>query len=398
MKRSLLAAAALGAAATLLAGCGSGGGSGGSGSGSSDPIVVGSINALSGPATFPEASEAAKAVFDQVNASGGINGRQIKYEITDDKADPATASANARQIVGSDGAVAMVGSASLIDCQTNAAYYERNKVLSIQGTGIDPQCFNTPNIAPVNVGPYTDTQMSLTYGSEVLGLKKICALLEINGASGPPYRAAIDAWSKATGKKLFKLDDSVPFGGSDFTPYIVAAKQAGCDAVWSNAPEPDGVGQLKAAAAQGWNDVTFLYLTSVYTNQFAQAATFVGKGVYVPAEFAPYTEADDPANKDWRALMEKNNIALTSFGQGGYLAATHFVDVVKAIQGDITRESVTKALQGMKEIDNPMSGTPWVFGPGDSHSPNRAGFPIKLLPGTKQWQDTGDDPIVVAKQ
>ena len=47
-------------------------------SGSSGPIVVGSVNALSGAATFPEASQAAKAVFDAANASGGVNGRQIQ--------------------------------------------------------------------------------------------------------------------------------------------------------------------------------------------------------------------------------------------------------------------------------------------------------------------------------
>ncbi len=82
--------------------------------------MVGSISGLSGNATFPEASQAANAVFDEVNAAGGIQGRDIKYKITDDKGDPATASANARQIVGNDGAVALVGSASLLECQVNA--------------------------------------------------------------------------------------------------------------------------------------------------------------------------------------------------------------------------------------------------------------------------------------
>ena len=82
------------------------------GGGAGDPIALGSVNTISGPATVPEASEAAAAVFDQVNADGGINGRMIEYTVMDDKADPATATASARELVGSNEVVALVGGAS----------------------------------------------------------------------------------------------------------------------------------------------------------------------------------------------------------------------------------------------------------------------------------------------
>jgi len=391
MRRLPIALIAVGALA--LSGCSPGTGT--TSSSSKEPIVVGSINALSGPATFPEASQAAKAVFDEVNATGGIQGRQIKYEITDDKGDPATASANARQLVGSDGAVALVGSASLLECQVNAPYYEQNDVLSIEGTGVDPKCFSTPNISPVNVGPYLDTQMALTYGSEILKKQKICVLLENQGPDTPAFRAAISAWSKTTGRKPYRLFDSVPFGVSDYTPYVANAKRAGCDTIFANNVQPDALAQIKAAESQGWNDVTFLYLTSTYSVQFAKAAQAVGAGVYVAAEFAPYDDPNTTATKAWRALMTKKGIELTSFGQGGYLAATYFVDVLKSVKGEINRESVTKALRAMKPVTNPMVGTPWVFGTAQSHSSNRAGYPVALLPGKKAWQATGDKPLVI---
>lgn len=392
MKQLPIALTAVGVLA--LSGC-SASSTGSTGSGSKDPIVVGSINGLSGPATFPEASQAAKAVFDEVNAAGGIQGRKIKYEITDDKADPATASANARQLVGSDGAVGLVGSASFLECQVNAGYFEQNDVLSIEGTGVDPKCFSSPNISPVNVGPYLDAQMALTYGSEVLKKKKICVLLENQGSSNPFFKAAINDWTKATGEKPYQMFEGLPFGGSDYTPYITNAKRSGCDTVFVNNVQPDALAQVKAAHAQGWDDVTFLFLTSVYTDQFAKAAQAVGAGVYVPAEFAPHDDPNAPATKAWRALMTKKGIQLTSFGQGGYLAATYFVTALKSINGGINRESVTKALRAMKPQSNPMTGTPWVFGTAQSHSSNRAGFPVALLPGKKAWQATGDKPIVL---
>ena len=160
-------AALLAVAALTLAGCA--GGDGGAGGGGGDPIVVGSVNTISGPATFPEASQAAAAVFDAFNDAGGLDGRTIDYKMLDDKGDPATATASARELVGSDGAVALVGSASLIECEINAKYYEQEGILSMPGIGVDTGCFASDNISPANVGPFNDMTLTLQYGSEVLG-------------------------------------------------------------------------------------------------------------------------------------------------------------------------------------------------------------------------------------
>ncbi|WP_410674217.1 ABC transporter substrate-binding protein [Amycolatopsis sp. cmx-4-68] len=380
-------------AATLFAaGCA------GSDAGGSGPIVVGSVNALSGAATFPEASQAAKAVFDAANAAGGVNGRRIEYKAIDDKGDPAAAAAAAREVVGGDEAVALVGSSSLIECEINAKYYEQQKILSVQGIGVDPACFSSQNIAPVNVGPFHDMTLSLLYGSEVLHLTDICALLEIAGNTLPAYRAAIDEWTKITGKKLKHLDSTLPYGGSDYTSSIVKARAAGCKAITVNPVEPDSIGQLKAAQAQGWTDVTWLLLTSVYSENYAKAISNAGAGVYVPAEFYPFTDAGSPQTKDWRELMTKNKIPLTSFSQGGYLAAKYFLDVVRGIKGDVTRESVTKALREMKPVTDPMVGTPYVFGPARTHHDNTAGWPIKLATGTNKWELAAPDWLRIPKQ
>lgn len=394
MKKShiLAAAAVVVTTAIALTGCSSSSG----GSGSSDSkIVIGSSNAISGAATFPEASQAAKAVFDQVNADGGINGHKIDYKILDDKGDAATSSANARQIVQSDNAVALVGSASLIDCQVNGAYYVQQKIVSIQGTGVDQACFKNANISPVNVGPFKDSELTLTYASKELGLKSICGFLEIAGGTEPSYKEAIESWTKNTGQKFTLLDDTVPYGASDYTPYVVKAKAAGCDGLFTNATQPDAIGTIKAAQAQGWNP-TFLLLTSTYSDEFAKAVGPTGAKVYVPAEFAPYTDASDPATKDWRDLMTKDNIPLTSFAQGGYLAAKFFVEIAKGIKGDITRDSVAKAVRAHAAISNDMLANPWVFGNGSTHSSEHGGWPITLT-ADGAWKKAADDWLMLSE-
>ncbi|MFE0019588.1 ABC transporter substrate-binding protein [Amycolatopsis sp. NPDC059021] len=391
--RKILGSLAFATAVVLFAG-----GCAGTDAGTSGPIVVGSVNALSGAATFPESSQAAKAVFDATNAAGGINGRKIEYKAIDDKGDPAAAAAAARELVGGDKAVALAGSSSLIECQINAKYYEQQKILSVPGIGVDPACFTSPNISPANVGPFHDMTLTLLYGSEVLKLNDICALLEIAGNTLPSYQAAIDEWSAITGKKLKYVDATVPYGGSDYTSYVVKARAAGCKAITVNPVEPDSIGQLKAAQAQGWNDVTWLLLTSVYSENYAKAVQNAGAGVYVPAEFYPFTDAASPQNKEWRDLMTKSGIPLTSFSQGGYLAAKYFVAVLKGIKGDINRESVTKALHEMQPIVDPMVGTPYVFGTGKTHHDNTAGWPVKLASGAGKWELAANDWLHIPKK
>lgn len=387
-KRSMASISLVALTALVLAGCSGTDGS----SGDTNPIVVGSINALSGPGVFAEASQAAAAVFDDYNSAGGLDGRQIDYVVVDDKGDPSVGTAAARDIVAGQGAVAMVGSASTLDCEVNGAYYVQEGIVSIQGTGVDPVCFANPNISPTNAGPYQDALLALTYASTQLDVSSICGLVPTIGSQLPAFKAAFAQWTESTGDDFTVLDDTVTFGAADFTPNVVKAKEAGCDAILFTGVAPDALGVLKAAEAQGMDDVTFVFLTAVYSVEFAKAATWVGAGLYVPAEFSPYTSPEVPGNEDWQALMEKNNIPLTSFGQGGYLAAKHFIQMIESIDGPVTRESVTAAFTAQTEgYANEMTGTPWIFGDGDSHGSNTAGWPIKIEPGSDVWTAAGDD-------
>ncbi|QIM18920.1 ABC transporter substrate-binding protein [Leucobacter coleopterorum] len=391
MKKRIVSFAAMAAVAALaLSGCAGSDDGGGEGA----PIKIGSVNTLSGAATFPEASAAAKAVFDRVNAKGGVNGHKIEYNTVDDKGDPASATAAARELVGSDEVVALVGGASLIECEINKDYYKQEGVYSIPGIGVDTGCFDSPNIAPVNIGPFNDMTLTLLNGSENLKLDNICVLLEIAGSTKPAYMAGVDRWTKITGKKPLLIDDTVPYGGSDYTPYIVKAKEAGCKAIAVNAIEPDAIGQVKAAQAQGWDDVTFLFLTSVYSDNFAKALDWTGAGAHIPAEFYPFTE-DSDINADWKSLMEENKIPLTSFSQGGYLAATNFLKVVEGMKGDITRETVAKALKDMEPIDNDMVASPYQFSKVAAQEFEPGAWPVVLKSGTNAWKKSTEDWLMV---
>lgn len=343
-------------------------------------IKVGAVSTITGPADFSEVPKATQAAFDAVNAAGGVNGCKIEYTIADDKADPSVAAQAARDLIDNQEVVALVGSASLLDCAVNATTYDRKKVLSVQGLGVDAACFSSPSVAPVNVGPFTLSTAVAYYATNVLKSQKLCAFFIIIGGTQEAYKKGIENWEKLTGQKVHLLDLTLPFQG-DLTPYVIKARDEGCDAVLTNQVEPQVVQLIKTVDAQKITGINWLFLAPGYTEQVAKALADTLQPIYVGTEWEPFTEQGSEANKQWIADMTQAGRPLTAFSQGGYLAARVFLDVLKGIDGEVNRESVTNALLAMKPITNPLAGSPYVFGEAATHSPMQATKIMKLEKG-----------------
>lgn len=346
-------------------------------------IKVGAVSTVTGPVDFSEVPKATQAAFDQFNAAGGVNGCKIDYTISDDKADPQVAAQAARDLIDNKEVVAMVGGASLLECQVNGGTYKRKGVLAVQGLGVDAACFNSPSIAPVNVGPFTLTTAVSYYGTRSLNIKKLCAFFIIIGGTQEAYKAAIENWEKITSQKVHLLDLTLPYQG-DLTPYVIKARDAGCDAVINNSVEPGVVQWIKTADAQKITGINWLFLAPGYTEQVAKALADSTQPVYVGTEWEPFTDVNSEANKAWVASMNASKRPLTAFSQGGYLAAQVFIDVIKGMDGPVTREAVTSALLKMKPAKYPLAGSPYVFGEGATHAPMQSTKIMKLDHG--QWK------------
>ena len=335
MKTRLLAVATIAAASALiLSGCSADGGA----SGSSETPATGEsivVAGLSGLTFFPEAPQAVQAVFDDYNAAGGFNGRPIEYTVYDDKTDPAASATAAKDALDS-GAVALVGSSSLLDCAVNHTTWEDNNIVSLQGTGVDSFCFGTPNIAPANTGPYFDMAATLYDGSENLGYKDICVLLVADDEVGKAnYNDVIANWEDATGNKISYVDDTLVRGQASYAANISALKSETCDAILANEVGVADAAIIAEASNQGLS-LPFLLLTSAYSDEFAASVSYAGP-ISLPAEFAPYTDPNDTSTTEWRAVMDDHDVPATSFAQGGFLAAQYFLTILDTIDGDVTR-------------------------------------------------------------
>jgi branched-chain amino acid transport system substrate-binding protein len=374
MARRITVLGAILAATLALGACGGGGSSGGG------TIKIGAISSLTGQLQFPESQLAAKAVFADVNAHGGINGKKIQYFVEDDKGTPAVAAQAARRLVDLDGVVGLIGGTSLASCAVNAHYYEQKKILDIEGAGVLEQCFTSPNIAPVNTGPFTGFTALLYWASETRKDKRICIILTNVPGLNQGYLAAINRWKKLTGKSPVAFDNSL--GVSDDPTSVVARmKGARCNAIIFNANEPQVLPFVNAGLQQGdYKGVDWITLTSVYTEAVAKAvAKAGGAGLFANSEYEPYTTSSGVIAK-WRSVMEAHHVPLTSFAEGGYLSAMIAIKALKSIHGDVTRDSFTKALHAITAYDNPLIGSPYSFAPASAHNPNQSSKFVEVAP------------------
>jgi branched-chain amino acid transport system substrate-binding protein len=131
-----------------------------------------------------------------------------------------------------------------------------------------------------------------------------------------------------------------------------------------------------------------MFLAPGYTEGVAKALADSKQPIYIGTEWEPYTEQNSEANKDWIATMDKAGLPKTAFSQGGYMAAKVMIDTISAIEGEVTRESVSAALKAGKEYKYPIAGSPYVFGDAATHSPMKASKIMQLVDG--KWTVKSD--------
>jgi branched-chain amino acid transport system substrate-binding protein len=347
-----------------------------------DTIRVGAVSSLTGPTPFPESSAAVRAYFDMINASGGIRGRKLELVVQDDQGDPAQARASAQRLIDDAGVVALVGSASIVDCTTNHAAYQRADLMALHGTGVEPACFGASHIAPMNTGPYLSFRNGLQFADRVLHARRTCAFLFDIPGMRPAYQAMVDSWEKEKGSPLAL---TVYFtAGDDPAALVRQAAEQRCDAVVQTGVEPLVVAWVRAAQKMpALAQVPTIFLTPAYTERVASTLAGAPMPIYCMAEFDPWSSRS-PSLTDWRSVMRRGKVPLSSFSQGGYTAAQLLVRTLRDMDGDITRARVSQALRAVKDMELSMIGTRFTIGPGKQHNPNRATLPMQLVDG--KWR------------
>jgi branched-chain amino acid transport system substrate-binding protein len=152
------------------------------------PIKIGSILTKIPGVDFTDGSDAAKAFFACVNDNGGIKGHPIELIVAEHAADPQQVASLATKLAESDKVAAFVAGFSLLDCPVNN-YYERNDFYPIVA-GVPNECFQSPNIAALNMGPLYSSLGAVRYLIDKVGAKgTIVIVSQKQPGSKPSTRA-----------------------------------------------------------------------------------------------------------------------------------------------------------------------------------------------------------------
>lgn len=352
--------------------------------GSAEPqmIKIGAIASLTGKTPIPDTIDGLKAYIDSVNKNGGVKGKRIQLVWEDDGGSPEQARKIARRLIETEKVVAMVGGASVVDCGANGEYYQQLGVVSIMGTGVEDACFEESSIAPVNAGPYVGLLTALKFSSDILRRNKVCVVMRITPGMDRKYRQIIRAWGETRPGKL--SGEPILYGAGESDARILADVEArDCEVVVYGNLEHSVMALLGQSASETAKAREWVFLTPGYTRTVASMGATNWKGVYAMSEFMPWSSAE-LSIRDWKAAMSIRKIPLSSLSQGGYVAGQIFVDVLNAVNGEISRDSIRKELVRGKRIDNGMLGQPFVFGGDVKHNPNRQTIPMRLV--EKNWR------------
>ncbi|MFR9752900.1 urea ABC transporter substrate-binding protein [Nocardia sp. 004] len=198
---------------------------------SQDTIKVGSLHSLSGTMAISEVTVAnsTKLAVDQINAAGGVLGKQIELVLEDGASDPKTFAEKAEKLISSDCVAAVFGGWTSSSRKAMLPKFESlNSLLyyPVQYEGLEA----SKNI--FYTGATTNQQIvpALDYLKE----KGITSLYLVGSDYVFPQTAnrEIKAYAEANGIEI-KGEDYTPLGSTDFSTIVNKVRAAGAGAVFN---------------------------------------------------------------------------------------------------------------------------------------------------------------------
>jgi branched-chain amino acid transport system substrate-binding protein len=208
------------------------------GYGQAEKIKIGHLTPLTGflGALGTYAQLGMRLAEEEINASGGIMGRQLEV-MSEDSVNPATAATKAERMLGQDGALVLMGEANSASALTIMQVVARNKRLFIQtgarsdalrGKNCNRYTFHTdiPNTVMVNAVGKALLRDNMVKDKKFFGLTA-------DYIFGHDLLAAAKRFLGANQGNLIG-DELIATDVTDFSPYLLKIRQAKPDVVCSN--------------------------------------------------------------------------------------------------------------------------------------------------------------------
>jgi branched-chain amino acid transport system substrate-binding protein len=285
---------------------------------------------------------AARLVVADINAKGGIDGKQVELLVEDDVCKPEVATNTATKLV-SEGVDLVLG--HICSGATKAALpiYNSAKVVVMSPSATNPgltQSGDYPNFFRTIASDDAQARTEVDFALDTLGLKKI-AVIHDKGDYGKGLAEFAKAFIEKSGNGEVVLFEGVTPGAVDYSAVVQKIKRSGADAVIFGGYHPEASKIITQMRKKRMKTV-FISDDGVKDDTFIKVAGRYAEGVYATG---PKDTSSNPLNK---AAVEAHKKEFDAdpgaFFDNAYAAAVALLNAVDKA-GSTDFAAVKKALQ-----------------------------------------------------
>lgn len=323
-------------------------------------IKVGMSSALTGPLSYigQNMRDGIDAYFQRINDSGGINGKQIKLIVKDDKYEPHLAARNMRQLIDEENVIAVIGNVGTPTAVVTVPIANEKKTLLFGAfTGADLLRKFPPDRYVINYRA-SYKEEAATMVDCILGLgiqpEEIAFFTQRDGYGDAGYAGA----ESALIARGFTDVSSLVHGRYTRNTLNVEgalAKLINASAkpkvvIMAGGYEPSA--KFIKLARKQFPDLLFFNLSFVGSNALLNVLGEDAENVIV-TQVVPDFTSDLAISRDYMADMNefKSNIIPSFVSFEGYIVSKIFVEALKKIEGVFSKEKLIDAFYTLDNFD-----------------------------------------------
>jgi branched-chain amino acid transport system substrate-binding protein len=317
-----------------------------------EPILIG----VSGPLTGPNAQYGAvwKRGFDlaieEINGSGGINGRPLQYIFEDSQSDPRQSVAIAQKFVSDPRIVVEVGDFSSPASMAASPIYQRAGLVQLGFTNSHPDFTKGGDYMWSNSISQAEDMPNLANYAARLGLKRV-AVLHLNTDWG---RTSKDLFVKSIEEKGAKVVAAEGYlaDEKDFRSALVRVRDANPDGLILISYYNDGALITRQVRSVGL-DQPIVGVGSVYSPKFLELGGDAVEGVHTNSQFFPEDPRPEVQNFV-RRFQAKYNAEADAFAARAYDTIILIGETIR--QSGPDRKAIQEALGKVKDVPSVIYG------------------------------------------
>ncbi len=309
-----------------------------------DTIKIGVVGPYTGDlaAYGIPTKEAVEMIAEQVNAAGGLLGKQVEVLPLDDQCKPEIATNAATKLV-SQGVNVVIGHVCSGATKAALGIYNEAGVIAISPSATNPpltQSGDYPNFYRTIAPDDDQGKLAADFVTGKLGAKKI-AVLHDKGDYGKGFADFSKQFVEASGMAEIVLFEGVTPGAMDYSAVVQKIRHENADAVIFGGYHPEA-SKLVAQMNKKRLDIPFVGPDGVKGDGFLEIAGKNAEGVYAtgPMDVSAYAE-NQQAKADYTKKYGKET---GTFFDQGYAAMQTVLNAIK-VSGGTEYEGLEKALK-----------------------------------------------------